>query len=194
MQALVRTLLKFGELNVVCQKALGKAAAPFEYPAQTHLLAPGMVQDQVYFIDEGIVMSHYRTRDKQFINWFAAEGDFATSMESFHYRQPSREHLTACTHVKGMVIIKKDYDEMIQKFPSLALLVRKVTLHYLLQSQLRLHNITMLNSYERYALLVEERPDLLRQLPGNLLAAYLHMDPTTFSKMRKKYRDESKKQ
>ena len=88
MQAIVRALLKFGELNTGCQQALEKAAVPFACSAQTHLLAPGMVQDQVYFIDEGIVMGHYLTKARHFVSWFAAEGEFATAVESFHYRKP----------------------------------------------------------------------------------------------------------
>ena len=87
-QALVHTLLKFGELNKGCRKALIKAAVCFPCSAQTHLLAPGIVQDQVYFIDEDIVVGHYLTKDRQFVSWFAAEGEFATAVESFHYRKP----------------------------------------------------------------------------------------------------------
>ncbi|GHB70887.1 hypothetical protein GCM10007390_25760 [Persicitalea jodogahamensis] len=68
-----------------------------------------------------------------------------------------------------------------------------MTLHYLLHSQLRLHNLTMLDAYERYCLFMEERPDLLRNLTDKLIAAYLHMDPATLSKTRKKYRDQGGK-
>jgi len=99
MQALVQTLLKFGELNTGCRKALEKAAVCFPCSAQTHLLAPSIVQDQVYFIDEGIVMGHYLTKARHFVSWFAAEGEFATVVESFHCRKPSRENLTACKRV-----------------------------------------------------------------------------------------------
>ncbi len=166
-----------------------KAAAPFDYATNAHLLIPSMMQEKIYFVGEGVVMSHYKTKTKQFVNWFAAAGDFATAVESFHYQRPSREYLTACTRVRGMSIMKIEYDNLIQKFPSLAILVRKVTLHYLLQSQLRLHNVIMFDTYERYCLFVEERPDLLRDLPDKLIAAYLNMDPATLSKVRKKYRD-----
>lgn len=190
MQALVRTLLKFGDLNTSCQQALEKAAEPFSCSAQTHLLAPGMVQDQVYFIDEGIVMGHYLTKAKHFVSWFAAKGDFATVVESFHCRKPSREYLTACTRVKGAFVEKEDYERLVKDFPTLALVVHKVTLHYLLQSQLRLHSLTMLDSYERYRLFVAERADLIKVLPDKLVAAYLNMDPSTYSKMRKKFRDQ----
>ncbi|MFB9293799.1 Crp/Fnr family transcriptional regulator [Persicitalea jodogahamensis] len=124
MQELVPTLLHYGSLEKACQQAIEKATTPFEYPTGTHLLAPGMVQEQTYFIGEGIAMSHYLTKGKQFVNWFAAAGDFATAVESFHYQRPSREYLTACTPIKGVFIKRGDYDDLLQKYRWRSLSVR----------------------------------------------------------------------
>ncbi len=92
MPSLIPSLLQHGPLDTLCQRALEKAATPFDFPANTHLLVPGTTQNKLYFIGSGIAMSHYLTKDKQFINWFAAEGDFAVSVEAFHHQQPSREY------------------------------------------------------------------------------------------------------
>lgn len=189
MKSFVTALAQRAELDANCQRTLSAAAIPVFFKAENHLLIPDSVQYHLYFIEQGVVMSRCQHKEKEFINWFASEGDFAASAESFHYRRPAREYLTACTDVHAMSISKAAYDELLGKYPALNTLARQLTLHYLLQSEHRLQNYILLTAYERYRHFAEERPDLLQRLPGTLIATYLGMTKYTLSKVRKLYRD-----
>jgi CRP/FNR family transcriptional regulator, anaerobic regulatory protein len=189
MKSFVATLAQRAELSISCQRALLAAAIPVFFKAESHLLIPDLVQSHLYFIEQGVVMSRCQHQEKEFINWFAMEGDFAASARSFHYQQPAGEYLTACTDVQAVSINKVAYDALLDQYPALNTLARQLTLHYLLQSEYRLQNYVLLTAYERYRHFAEERPDLLQRLPGTLIATYLGMTKYTLSKVRRMYRD-----
>lgn len=189
MKSFVATLAQRTELDVNCQRALSAAAISVSFKAESHLLIPNSVQNHLYFIEQGVVMSRCQHQEKEFINWFAMEGDFAASARSFHYQQPAGEYLTACTDVQAMSISKTAYDALLDQYPALNTLTRQLTLHCLLQSERRLQHHVLLTAYERYRQFAEERPDLLQRLPGTLIATYLGMTKYTLSKVRRMYRD-----
>ena len=189
MKSFVATLAQRTELDISCQRALSAAAVPVFFKVESHLLIPDSVQNHLYFVEQGVVMSRCQHEEKEFINWFATAGDFAASVGSFHYQRPAGEYLTACTDVHTVSVSKTTYDALLEKYPALNTLARQLTLHYLLQSEHRLQNYVLLTAYERYRHFAEERPDLIQKLPGTLIAIYLGMKKYTLSKVRKLYRD-----
>lgn len=189
METILTTLSKVSFLEADCRAALEKAFIPFVYARDEHLLRPGEVQDRIFFVQEGVVMSHWQHDIHHHINWFAAPGDFAASVESFHYQRPSIELLTACTDVQGGYFTSKDYEKLLTKFPSLNVIVRRVLIQSLVQGQRRVYDMLALDTFERYCTFMAEQPELLRLLPNKLVAEYLGMTESTFSKMRKRFRD-----
>lgn len=189
MKPFIPTLLHRLPIDSRSQAALAAAARPVRFEAEEHLLSPGLVQSHLYFIEQGVVMSRSQRCQREFINWFATEGDFTASAQSFHDQQPATEYLTACTDVQAVAISKADYEALLHDFPILNSLAYQLSLHYLRQSERRMQQFLLLDAYDRYRQFAEERPDLLQLLPGKLIATYLGMTRFTLSKVRRVYRD-----
>jgi CRP-like cAMP-binding protein len=189
MKPFISTILLRLPLDTSSRAALSNAAQPVTFVTGQHLLSPGLVQSHLYFIEQGVVMSRCQNGKKEFINWFATEGDFVASVQSFHNQQTAAEYHTACTNVRAVAISKADYEALLHNIPMLKNLAYQLSLHYLRQSEHRMQQFLLLNAYDRYRQFAEERPDLLQRLPGKLIATYLGMTRFTLSKIRRIYRD-----
>ena len=83
------------------------------------LLSPGRYQEHLFFVKKGIIRCYYKGLQSEWIGWFAAEGDFAFSTESFLNGSPSAEYIETCTLVTLYQLTRQDCQDLLREFSDL---------------------------------------------------------------------------
>lgn len=156
-----------------------------QYKKKDHLLREGMVSNHVYFVEQGLLRAYTNNGKGEVItNWFMKEGDVIFSVESFLEQQPSLESIVALEEVSVYYISYEELSTIYQLFPEFNYHGRVLTEKYYTLSLKRGASIKKKTAQERYHLLLQQEPHLLKRAPLQDIASYLGMSPEMLSKVR----------
>jgi CRP-like cAMP-binding protein len=143
----------------------------------------GFVSNNMYFISSGTLRCFYTKGNREVTGWIFGEGDIVTSVHSFYTRAESYENIQAVEDTEVFYITHRQLEYIYENYPEFNYIARVLTIKYLIQFSLQLHNIRTNSSRERYDLLLKSQPHLLSEIPHKYLASYLGMKPETFSRI-----------
>ncbi|MET4104829.1 Crp/Fnr family transcriptional regulator [Hymenobacter sp. UYP22] len=167
-------------LEAALRQLVGRETAP----ARSLLLQPGHTAHKLYFLESGLIRGFYLKDGKEVTAWFMPEGHFVAAILSFFSRQPSHEYLQALEDSVLWFITQDHLQALYQQFPEFNYIGRVLTEQYYVLSEQRALHLRMLPATERYALLVQQFPDVARRVPLKLLASHLGITPETLSRLR----------
>ncbi|HVW63062.1 MAG TPA: Crp/Fnr family transcriptional regulator [Puia sp.] len=149
----------------------------------TFLLRTGEVCRNIYFVESGMLRCFYYKGGKEISSWFAQEGDFCWSAESFLRQQPATEYIevledavVTCLSYTGLECICSD-------FPLFGMLERAVTQQHLFLSQQKMQAMWMQQSPERLSWFIRQFPHLWGKVPGKYIASYLGITEVMLSRL-----------
>lgn len=148
------------------------------------LLTEGKICNYLYYITSGMVGGYYFADDKEVCNWIAIENDFATSYYSFISRQPSHETIACFESCKIQALSHSKLNDMYRLFPESERAGRLILEDYYSRLEERLISIQFKSAKERYNLLFQKRPEIIRRAPLGRIATYLGMNQETLSRIR----------
>lgn len=151
------------------------------------ILAPGQFQEHLYFIKKGVVRCYYRSLEMEWTNWFASEGNFIFSTESFLYGKPSPEYIQTCSPVALYQISRQDYQQLLDEFPELYERAFGILQNRLCISEKRMQGYYMQTAYERYEDFIKTHKNLSNRVKMQHIASYLGVTPTHLSRIRRKF-------
>lgn len=157
-----------------------------EYKKGSFLVKSGIINNQFFFIQQGLVRGYYTKEGKQITLWALKEGDFIASMQSYEQQQPGKENMRALEHCIVGCGTFMELEETLRLFPAFERHARIVTQRYSRLWYTLLYGIRMQSAEERYHFLTEKFPDLLQRVPAKYLASYLDITEVTLSRMRSK--------
>ncbi|OQP59126.1 hypothetical protein A3860_38825 [Niastella vici] len=192
MQQLLNKLNSIRPLSPELQLHLKDKIKYKEYPKGSFLLEPGQVCENICFIQQGLVRVYYENADIEICPWLLIEGDIAISVVSYFNQVSSFEFIQA---LEDTIVYYITYDELefiYDKFPEFNFVGRKLLQHYYALESKRLFSILGKSADARYAYLLEFYAHLILRIAGKHQAAYLGMDPATFSRIKAKYLREQK--
>ena len=73
------------------------------------IIEEGEICDKLYYIEKGLIRIYRIEGDKEITTWFTKEGDFVTTVNSFHFGLPSKEYFEAIEDSVIYYINKKSY-------------------------------------------------------------------------------------
>jgi CRP-like cAMP-binding protein len=149
----------------------------------TFLLRAGEVCRNIYFVESGVLRCFYHKGGKEISSWFAQEGDFCWSAESFLRQQPATEYIevlenavVTCLSYTGLACICRD-------FPLFGMLERTVTQRHLFLSQEKIQAMWMQQSPARLSWFIQQFPRLKGKVPGKYIASYLGITEVMLSRL-----------
>ncbi len=148
-----------------------------------HLLVPGEVQKELYFVKKGIQMAHFESDTKSHVIAFTYFPDLCAIPDSFSLQKPSDFFLTCLSDSELDALSFQDLNALFDLYPNIERLFRKLTelfLSGMIQRHLQRHAMSM---EERFVAFSKRSPHLLNLVPHKYLASYLDIDPTNFSKL-----------
>lgn len=155
-----------------------------ELSRHEYLLTPGVVENNIYFLEEGALRLFYVSRNAEHDIRFGYSGNIITSLGSFltgksseYYIQAIRKTIvyqvpkTAFFHfVHSDLQSMKEYGELMEQLA--------------LQQLERELDLLTDSPSERYQRVLERSPQLFQEIPLKYIASYLRMTPETLSRLR----------
>lgn len=148
-----------------------------------HVLHAGDVNKHIFYVQSGLFRVYLLNDDKEVNTWFVKEGEFITSVKSFHKEEPATEYIQALED-SVVVSIRKDVVEMVLKNNhKFALFAIDELFNNLCEYSDQCDMLRYMTSEKRYLFLKERKPEILNRLSQKHLASYIGVETTYLSKI-----------
>lgn len=155
-------------------------------PKNTIISHYNRIETQAYFLISGIVKiciisddGHERVLDFFFPN------SFLSAYTSFITQTPSNVEIETLCECEVEVIRYADIKEAYKNSLLANKLGRIVAEHYYILKTNREKDFLTKSAVDRYKNLIDKRPELVQQIPVQLIAKYLGIEPESLSRIRK---------
>lgn len=155
-----------------------------ELSRQEYLLTPGVVENHIYYIEEGALRLFYVSRNAEHDIRFGYTGDIITSLGSFLSGESSEYYIQAIRKTIVYQVPKTAFFEFVQSNIHSLKEYSSLMEHLALQQLERELDLLTDSPLERYNRVLERSPRLFQEIPLKYIASYLRMTPETLSRLR----------
>lgn len=141
------------------------------------------VCNRLYYIESGLIRIFRTQESKEISTWFAKEGDFISTVKSFHLGVPSLESFEALEDCIIYSITKKQYHFLVEQSSSFALFAMNELFNNLCEYQNQCEFLRTLSAPERVKLIEKKYPYFLTRVKNKDLSTFLNIEPTYLSKL-----------
>lgn len=175
---------RFPEMSIEGRRQLESILIRKEFPKGVIALNEGEVANEIVFVGKGMLRQFYYKNGKDVTEHFSYEGCILMCLESFLKQEPTRLIVET---IESAVIYMFPYD-MIQRLTKesweINMFYRKILEYSLIVSQIKADSWRFETARERYNLLLERHPEIIKRAPLAHIASYLLMTPETLSRVR----------
>jgi CRP-like cAMP-binding protein len=148
------------------------------------IVKDGQFADKMYFIVSGCVRAFYHKDDKEITDWFAFEGDFMSSINSFYHGVSSKHSIELLEPTTFLEITREAIFTLTDKYHCFERLGRIAVTKTMLQLQERIVSIQFETAQQKYESLINTRPDIVQRVPLTYIASHLGITLETLSRIR----------
>ncbi|SEL52289.1 cAMP-binding domain of CRP or a regulatory subunit of cAMP-dependent protein kinases [Aquimarina amphilecti] len=158
---------------------------PLEITKGEFFLESGKICRQMAFIESGFMRMYDIADGKEITLWIGSEGKFITSLSSFIFETNNNWNIQAITDCKLYTINRKNHFELNKtepkwlEFDNLLLANSFALLEKNMFSQLHT------TAKQRFNSLLNEEPELFKNVPLQYIASMLGITPESLSRLRK---------
>ncbi len=184
MKNIIRKIEEYHKLSAEAMQAFQAEMKLLKLPKNTMLVTSGMVDDNVYFIEEGVTRSVFHKDMQSTTTWFSMEGDITFGMYSLYHNQPSVESVETLTDCTLYVIPIERLNHLYETYIDIANWGR--ILHQdvnRLMSHIFVERLQMTPA-ERYHCFQKHFPRLTNRVKLKYIAEFLGMSIYTLSRIR----------
>lgn len=163
---------------------LSQILVPIKLQKGDIVLPEGEICRAMYFVDKGMVRQFYYKNGKDVTEHFSFEGRIVFCIESFLKQEPSRLIVEALENTVLYAIPYEAWHISMLQNQEMEMLYRKILEHALISSQEHADSQRFENAAERYARLLETKPEIILRAPMLHIASFLQMTPETLSRVR----------
>lgn len=170
------------ELTIFCSKFRSKTTKRNEV-----LLEEGCVCPYMYFVNKGCLRVYLMDRNgKESTRFLISEGRFGTAFPSFILQEPSQAYIQSIGPSEVLFLTYHDFRKLPDILPEWEKLYR-INLEYdYIASIKRIESLITMSARERYELLMQNNPELIKRLPSKIIADYLGISQETLSRLKSK--------
>ena len=147
------------------------------------IIEEGEICDKLYYIEKGLVRIYRIEGDKEITTWFTKEGDFVTTVNSFHFGLPSKEYFEAIEDSVIYYINKKSYLYLVELSSNFAKFSMDELLTNLCEYQNQCEFLRTLSAQDRLKYIENKYPYLLTRVKQKYLCSFLNIEATYLSKL-----------
>ena len=152
----------------------------------TVLLTIGKLENQLRFLNDGIIREYYAASDKEVNTLFYTTPQFITDFSAFNNDRATKKNQEALSNLELLVIGKTVFRELLQKYECgknfIDLTFQKILTN---KEQFEYNRITK-TPEELYKELMIYKPHWLENIPQYHIASYLGITPETLSRIRRR--------
>lgn len=172
------------EMSKEGRQLLGEVLIRKEINKGDTVLNEGEVCNNILFVAKGMLRQFYYKNGKDVTEHFSYEGCIVICIESFLKQEPTRLMVEA---LEPSIVYQLPYDKLQQLIETSAEVnrfYRKILEYSLIVSQIKADSWRFEAARERYNLLMQYHPEVIRRAPLSHIASYLLMTPETLSRVR----------
>jgi CRP-like cAMP-binding protein len=171
-------------LDIAALEALEGITETETYPKGSLLLKAGHVCRNSFEIVTGIARKYHLHNGAETTNEIYFEHDLALSFASYALQRPSEEFIEALTDVTARVINYDSFQKAKEQYPMLRQLDLMLLEYYGIWVEDRMNQMRRYTATERYKLLLEHTPHIVKSVPLTYIASYLGISLETLSRIR----------
>lgn len=175
---------RYPEMSIEGRRQLEKILIREEFPKGVIALNQGEIAKGIVFVGKGMLRQYYYKNGKELTEHFSYEGCILMCLESFLKQEPTRLIVET---IEPAIIYLFPHD-MIQILTKenweINMFYRKILEYSLIVSQIKADSWRFETARERYNLLLERHPKIIKRAPLAHIASYLLMTPETLSRVR----------
>lgn len=159
---------------------------PVVFPKNTIVERPGKIPQYQYFIVAGI-MRNFQTDDlgNEITIDLNHDSRFFTSYIHFVNRSISNENIECLTECSLLRIKRDDVDILYSKSTVLNQYTILLLQNVFEEERERIKELTTLTAKQRYLRFIQNKPNVLKNVPLKYIASYLGIKPETISRIRR---------
>lgn len=157
------------------------------------ILRIGKVPKFIGYIKTGFIRGYIWKKNREVTTFIVKEGDIFISPKAFLLQIASEEGIASIEDCEIWGITFAQLEEAYRRFPEFNYHGRIITSQYYIRCMDQLTFLTRYTAIEKLKILMETDPALVSRTPSNVLASYLNMNESTFSKAKKRLMQKSKK-
>lgn len=154
-----------------------------KYKKKEYLLREGEVCKEIFYVQKGLLRVYIINEGKEVNTWFVKEGDFITSISSYHKQRPSEHYIDALEDCEIITIKKTTLDFIMKNNHKAALFANNELFNKLCDYQEQASALRFMNAENRYNYLFEKQAAIFSRLSQKHLASFLGVDTTYLSKI-----------
>lgn len=151
------------------------------------LLKQGEICKEIFYVQKGLLRVYVLIDGKEVNTWFVQEGDFITSVSSYHKQKPSEHCIEALEDCEIISIKKSTLDFIMKNNHKAALFATNELFDKLCDYQEQASALRFMNAESRYEYLFEKQKTIFHRISQKHLASFLGIDTTYLSKIIKKH-------
>lgn len=155
-------------------------------PAGKIIAPQDEINNDIIFLNDGILAAVYKVDKKKFIRDFYLSGNFFRDYQSYSNQKPAKFSVEAITNSVIQKITFEKLKEIIDHLPKIKSISEHLDKIGFINISKRLETMLVLNPEERYLELLQERPLLLNEVPLYMIASYLGITSVALSRIRKR--------
>lgn len=182
-QAVRDYLQLFHPLEDVAWNAMVAAFRTRTYDRGQVITGVGDVQRDLLFVLEGVQYSYFVKDDKPYVMAFTYPVGISGIPESFLSQKPSTYTLEAISASRVLLISHDELMRLFDAYRPLERLFRKITEAMLIAAAHGRYRQVSTSAEERFQQFAQQSAHLFQLVPHKLIASYLGIHPTNFSKL-----------
>ena len=177
---------RYRPLSLEATRALAQVMEPMKLAKGEVFIKGGDIARYVHYVEQGMVRQFYFKNKRDLTEHISYEGNVVICLESYIRLEPTRLMAEAIEPSILWRISKEDFYRLGEQFREIELLYHKVFEYSLLASQHKADNTRFETARDRYRILLEKHPEIIRRAPMMHIASFLQMTPETLSRVRAK--------
>lgn len=181
---LMAYLKQFGELSKEAADAVEECCSLVIIQKAKDLQSIGATCKTIYFINKGLARIYYFKDDNDVTDSFSFENNIIVRVESLFTQKPSRKGIQILEDSEIVAVDANKLFKLYDRFPELERLFRKVFEAAHVATINRIEALQFHNAEERYKMLLDQMPDIIRRVPLKYIASYLGITQVSLSRIR----------
>ncbi len=182
---LIHSISKFISLSESEIKEIERVFEPISVKKNIKLEEENKLTRYLYFINRGFVRVFYMDNGEDRTTQINCPSRFITSFQSFITHSTAYDNVETITDCELLRISKSDLDELNQIVPKWSIFGEKIYEQALVFNEARTRDMIVLSAEERYLKLIENQPDIIKNVPLQFIASYIGIKPESLSRIRR---------
>ncbi|MFY0255472.1 Crp/Fnr family transcriptional regulator [Chitinophaga sp. 30R24] len=151
------------------------------------LIREGEVEHYIYFLNTGATRGYFIKDGKEFTVDFLFAGDFVTAYYSLITRLPGNVFIELLEDAQVVAIPFKFLNGFYDKYHHIERVGRLIAEYQYVRRIQKEMDLLSRTAEERYVMLMQRNPELVRQISVRHLSSFLGIQPESLSRIRKLY-------